>query len=102
MDKKKLGAIKLALQKRIVVEKLYLFGSRARGTFHNDSDYDVAVVSPSFEKMTFDERQHLVRTIVRSVLGVVPLDVICYTPEEFRKGRTAFLPSIIEEEGIAV
>lgn len=78
---------------------LVLFGSRARGTGRSDSDVDIAIVSPDFEGMSFVERQSLVRPLVREALGVVPLDAVCYTPEEFEEGKEGFLPAIIEREG---
>ena len=52
--------------------------------------------------MSFIERQKLVRPLIRKVLGVVPLDAVCYTEEEYEKGKSAFLPSIIEKEGVMV
>lgn len=84
------------------VTHVYLFGSRVRGTYSDDSDYDIAIVSPDFERMSFLERQHLARSMVRTVLGDVPLDIVCYTEKEFAAGKRAFLPRIIEEEGIVV
>lgn len=39
----------------IPVEKIILFGSRAKGTAHAWSDIDVCVVSESFGKNPFDE-----------------------------------------------
>lgn len=93
--------VKRALSSKIRVKSVYLFGSRARGSYREDSDYDIAVVSPDFAGMDFLERQRLARPLVRKVLGDVPLDVVCYTEEEFEMGRKAFLPAIIEEEGVA-
>ena len=100
MDKKKLLEIKKELKKKITVKHIYLFGSRAKGTYTSDSDYDFAIVSEDFKKISFSERQKLVRPIIRKILGIVPLDVTCYTSEEYKKGKKAFLPSIIEKEGI--
>ena len=100
--KKMLKEIKNELANHIVVTRVYLFGSRARGVFHTDSDYDIAVLSPDFEKMSFDDRDDLVRPLIRKVLGYVPLDIACYTTDEYERGRVGFLPQTIEEEGIAV
>ena len=103
MDQKKLLIrIKRILEKKIMVDRVTLFGSRAKGTFHGDSDYDLAVISPDFKRMSFLERQQLVRPLVRKVLGNVALDVACYTEQEYERGKKAFLPSIIEKEGVAV
>lgn len=103
MDKKRtLKKIKNKLEEEIKVKKVYLFGSRARGTYRENSDYDVAVISPDFEGKSFSRRQRIVRPLIRKALGDVPLDVACYTQEEFEKGKKAFLPSIIEKEGVSI
>lgn len=95
--------MKRELAKKVRVTRVCLFGSRARGTFNAESDYDIAVISPDFEKLPFIERQLLVRPLVRKALGeLIALDVACYTPEEFERGKIGFLPGIIEAEGIAV
>jgi predicted nucleotidyltransferase len=43
----------------IPVEKVYIFGSQAKGTARPDSDIDIAIVSPIFGKDVFDERLKL-------------------------------------------
>lgn len=95
-----LEKVKTELSKRITIARVYLFGSRARGVFHIDSDYDFAVISSDFSRLSFMERQQLVRPLIRKVIGDEALDVACYTPEEFERGKIGFLPGIIEEEGI--
>lgn len=45
----------------IVVDSAYLFGSFVRGNSHPGSDLDVAIISPSFGKNSFDERLTLMR-----------------------------------------
>lgn len=95
-----LNKIRRVLSDEIEVEEVILFGSRARGTADEGSDWDIAVVSESFEGMGFAARQRLVRPLVREALGTVPLDVACYTPEEYEAGRQAFLPRILDEEGV--
>ena len=103
MDNKKLlSEVKKVIQERIRVERVILFGSRARGVFHADSDYDLAVISKDLEGMNFDKRQLILRPLIRKVIGYAPLDVVCYTPEEFERGKAGFLPQTIEEEGVSV
>ncbi|MDD9954335.1 MAG: nucleotidyltransferase domain-containing protein [Candidatus Woesearchaeota archaeon] len=102
MDKTIITTVREAVAKHILVDRVYLFGSRARGDAHEDSDYDFAIISESFNGMRFIERQLLIRPLIRNAIGYVPFDVVCYTPEEYEKGKNAFLPSIIEEEGILV
>ena len=40
------------VKSRIPVDRAYLFGSYAKGSFNKDSDVDIAVFSPVFENMT--------------------------------------------------
>jgi predicted nucleotidyltransferase len=66
--------------------RLYLFGSRARGTARPDSDYDLVTVARAFAKEPL-----LLRAIDRGDVWREAggwrqaLDLHCYTPEEFRE-----------------
>ncbi len=101
-SEERLKRLRERLEGEISVDALYLFGSRARGTFSTDSDYDIAVVSSDFEGMNFTERQRFIRPVMRDVLDDVAMDVVCYTPEEYEEGKEAFLPRIIEDEGVEI
>ena len=73
------------LRARFAIEKVILFGSRARGDNMNDSDYDILVVSTDFKNVPIFER-------IASVLdlwGYLPIDMdaLCFTPEEFEKKK---------------
>ena len=59
-----------------------LFGSRAAGTAHADSDYDLLVV---MDVVGSGSRSVPVRKLLRG-LGV-PFDVIVYTPDEWERAR---------------
>lgn len=78
-----------------------IFGSRARGDYYSDSDYDLEIISNDFKNKSFVQRQNLVRNLVREVLPNSPIETICYTPEEYKKGLKGFLPEKIEKEGIS-
>jgi len=41
--------IQIVRQNKIVVEKVFLFGSHARGTATEDSDIDIAIISSNFK-----------------------------------------------------
>lgn len=45
------------LAQGIKVEAIVLYGSYARGTAYEDSDFDVAVISPDFEGLPLNRRQ---------------------------------------------
>jgi len=54
--RKKIIAFSRALEKKgIRVSKVILYGSYAGGRFRNESDIDVAIVSPDFGKDRFEE-----------------------------------------------
>jgi len=81
-------------------ELILLFGSRARGDALGSSDYDIIIVSRKFEKMGFRERIIKVYELVTEPLNV---DVLCYTPEEFKeKKRQITIVKKAAEEGIVL
>jgi uncharacterized protein len=86
MDKKtligKLKDFKKSLEKKIDVNRILFFGSRSNGKSNKDSDVDLIIVSKDFNKKKFRNR----------AIGFydywdidLPVDFLCYTPEEFAK-----------------
>jgi predicted nucleotidyltransferase len=65
-------------------EKVLVFGSRAKGAGHDESDLDIIVVSDAFQNVPFIKRYGLIFRIVRFPVHV---DYICYTPEEFEENQ---------------
>jgi predicted nucleotidyltransferase len=82
----------------LLPERIYLFGSRARGCAAADSDYDLLVV--------VQQRTGTGRTMERQAnaalwrLGV-PIDVVIVTSDYFAwmLGAAASLPATVEREG---
>lgn len=70
------------LEEAFAPTQVVLFGSRARGDSLVHSDVDVVVVSEAFEGMAWRER---LRRVLELWDGEVPLEPLCYTPEEFRE-----------------
>lgn len=102
MDKRELlDEIAESVSRELEIEEMYLFGSRARGDYRENSDLDIAIISEEFNGMKKSQRYEKIIDSVRRVTGEIPVDLICYTPEEFEKGKESFLPAIIEEEGIS-
>ncbi|MEK6924071.1 MAG: nucleotidyltransferase domain-containing protein [Candidatus Micrarchaeota archaeon] len=62
--------------------RILLFGSRARGDFNADSDFDLIVVSKSFGETRFINRAGV---IWRNTDTALAADLLCYTPEEFAR-----------------
>lgn len=85
---------------RFRVDRMILFGSRARGDHLRSSDVDIVVVSPDFERVPFLQR-------IREVAVLwdldVPLEPICYTPEELaRKSAGGGIAARAVAEGVPI
>jgi predicted nucleotidyltransferase len=80
------------------VERLVLFGSRARGREDAESDIDLAVVSSDFRDKDIFERVELTRVAEMETVFKfhVPLDLILMTPEEFGS-RTSPVAAVARE-----
>jgi predicted nucleotidyltransferase len=87
IKKEILGIIKDYIEKVkkvIRVEKVILFGSVAKGKIHQDSDIDLIILSSDFEKIDFLKRLILLSRIRRELKKSMPMDVLAYTPKEFK------------------
>lgn len=80
-------------------ERVYLFGSRARGEATPDSDYDLLMVLPFSSLPRYQRNQAAFRVL--SGLGVSK-DILVLTRAEFDRQRQAraSLPATVEREGI--
>ncbi len=79
-------------------ERIYLFGSRARGDVGPDSDYDLLAVVPESD-LTLHRRDVLA---FRALCGVgAAKDVLVWTREEFesRSRAATSLPATVPREG---
>ncbi len=84
----------------ISVEKVIIFGSRARGDYLADSDVDLIMVSRDFEGVPFYERMDKLILLWESPLD---LDVLCYTPEEFKmKQEEICIVKQAVQEGVVI
>jgi len=74
------------IKEKFEPEKVILFGSRARGDYLKDSDYDLMVISRRFKGSDFRAR------IIKSYELIdepINIDILCYTPEEFKEQSEA-------------
>jgi len=79
-------------------DRIYLFGSRARGKAGPERDYDLLVVVGSSDIPGYKRDQEA----FRSLYGVpASKDVIVLTQDEFARGRpiVCSLPATVEREG---
>jgi predicted nucleotidyltransferase len=82
----------------IEVSQVILFGSYAKGMPRDDSDIDVAVVSPGFAKLDIFERQELLSKAHCKVKE--PLEPIGLTPKQVRE-KQGFARAVVES-GVTV
>ncbi|ODS37582.1 hypothetical protein BEH94_10175 [Candidatus Altiarchaeales archaeon WOR_SM1_SCG] len=81
------------------IDKIILFGSRATGRSQKDSDADLIIVSPFFREM----KSGRARGLHKYWNLDMPVDFICYTPEEFEeKRKQVSLVRLAVEEGIEI
>jgi len=75
------------VSKKISVEKAILFGSWARGDSLQDSDVDLIVISPDFERMSLEERLALLERFWNFEKYGRSIEAFGYTADEFKKLR---------------
>ena len=94
------------------VQQIILFGSSARGSAGEDSDIDIAVVSPDFRGKNIFKRAPMIKHAEVSTIRkfLVPLDVITMSPEDLesetspvagyvRQGKVVYPPQKLNAAG---
>ena len=69
------------LARDITVRQAILTGSRATGSYLDDSDVDMIIVSDDFQKMPLPER---LKYLQKQWKSRIPLEAFGYTTQEFR------------------
>lgn len=96
----KLTAFYKALEETSIrVTKIVLYGSRAIGKFHKDSDIDVAIVSPDFGRDRFEEGVRLFQVAYKIDPRIEPVPV---SLESYEKDTWVPLIYEIKEKGVEV
>lgn len=93
------GEIVQRLVAALSPERIYLFGSQARGEAGPDSDYDLLVVVRTSTLPRYRRDQ----AAFEALLGVgVAKDVLVLTHDEFERQRTVVcsLPAMVAREGV--
>ena len=81
-----------ALKAQISVERVILYGSYAAGTARDESDIDIAVLSPDFSRMSpLEIIQTLAHRMIHCDSMLMPVG---YTPAEFNDPNNAFAREI--------
>ena len=82
---------------RIIVDKIILYGSYARGNPHDHSDIDLLVVSPSFRgKKTLDIQEELARVFSKYLPIIEPIG---YSSQDFQTAEPETLLGEIKKSG---
>ena len=92
MDKDKIIKELKKFKKKNKIDKMIFFGSRANSKYTKYSDIDLIVISPKFKKIKSFKRAPVLR--LKWKLDY-PVDLLCYTPEEFEKKKKE--PTIVKE-----
>ena len=85
MDKKtdiKIKSFAKIIKNKFDIESVILFGSRVKGTYKKDSDYDFIIVSNDFKGIRFTDRISKIYPYWKYNDSIEPF---CYTTEEFNK-----------------
>lgn len=87
--------------KGIPVERIYLFGSYARGKPKRRSDIDIAVVSPKFKAISDLGRIKLLSDVARYIYPdcEVDIDVVGFTRDEIDNASYFDLAGEISQNG---
>ncbi len=62
---------------QVFIHAFIVFGSRAKGSYFEHSDYDILIIA-NFTRKYLKRTEWVVETA-----PLLPIDVFCYTPEEF-------------------
>lgn len=98
LDKEYLGHLTALLTAHAHPERIYLFGSWARGDETEDSDIDLLIIKNT--DLPRYKRARGMRRLIRPYK--YPLDLIVYTPEEFERERDVVgtIPYQVVREGV--
>lgn len=81
----------------IRITKTILYGSYAKGTPKPYSDIDLVVISPDLARFSPLKRQELLAQWTMNIDA--PLEVIGYTPQEFKRANHTIFGQIILKTG---
>jgi len=93
---KQINEISIKIIENINPERIIIFGSYAKGNYHDDSDLDLIIVKQS--DLPKNKRGIEIRRLFYGLL--IPMDLKIYTPEEFEnelKNKYSFLNTAIKD-----
>ncbi|MCC8082115.1 MAG: nucleotidyltransferase domain-containing protein [Lachnospiraceae bacterium] len=99
MINNEINAIKERICSTVMPRRVYLFGSFAKGTYNDDSDYDFYVVVPD----DAGDKIELSQKAYKSLRGIRrrPVDIVVGYESSFdRRAQSNTLEKIVKQEGI--
>ena len=73
------------LKRKLKINKIIIFGSAAKYGLRGNSDLDIIVLSDNFRRINFIRRLELLSRARKGLCREVSMDIIGYTPEEFKE-----------------
>ena len=96
----KLKEYKKNMSKKLKIDKMIFFGSRAKGKAGKYSDVDLIVVSQKFKNVRFVKRSF---EFYKGWDLDYPVDILCYTPKEFNSmNKKETIVKYATKEGIVL
>ena len=83
------------------LQELILFGSYARGDFHDDSDIDLLLLLDQMDDLASERAKYFPVISQLSLKYDTVISIIPYTIHEFRSKKTPFILNV-SQEGISV
>ena len=96
---------KLLQGTELPINKIFLFGSRAKQTFHPDSDYDFLILVKNIEdKEELKIYKRKINFLIRNEIPDTSFDLIIKNESEFEENKESIntLLNEIYEEGILI
>ncbi|MBU0693678.1 MAG: nucleotidyltransferase domain-containing protein [Candidatus Omnitrophica bacterium] len=85
------------LSRYIKIERIILYGSYAYGIARGDSDFDIAVISEDFERMSILERIEL---FSKAIIGIDSrIEAKGFSKKEFLKPQESSFLAMIKNKG---
>ncbi len=82
---------------KIIIDKIILYGSYAKGNPHDYSDIDLVIVSPSFKGMKLLEIQGVLARVFSKYLSII--EPLGYSSEDFQSAEPETLLGEIKKTG---
>jgi len=79
--------------RKVVIDKIVLFGSQIMGTANKESDIDLLLVSKDFKNKSYSQRIRKLLGLNRTLVKLTdkPFDILYYSDEEWENSSTLMI-----------